>query len=642
MSETRKIAAILVSDVVGYSRLAGADEDRTLARLRALRSDLIDPTISVHHGRIVKRTGDGSVIEFRSVVDAVRCALEVQHAMVERNAGVALEKRIEFRIGIHLGDVVEETDGDLMGDGVNIAARLEGIAAPGAICLSEDAYRQVSGRLDIAVTDLGPTQLKNIERSIRVYLLQVGVPAQAKPATGAKPAPEANPPKPKPHSALLPLVVGIAALVLVAAGAWYFLGANRFWLATTPAPVAANAGSPAEAARLSIVVLPFTNLSSDPSQEYFADGITDNLTTDLSRIRNSFVIARNTAFSFKGKNVDAREIGRELGVRYVLEGSVQRDQNRVRVNAQLIDAGSGAHLWADRFEEDVADLFKLQDQVVARLANSLGYELVMTEAEKGTRSKSPDAVDLAMRGWALAWQEPQEPQAKENNNAAQALFEQALKIDPNESDALAGGAYTYFLEYTRGWAPAGTDYEAKILGQANRAIALAPGNVWAYYVKSEYLTVSQRANEGLSAADAGLAINPDDPQLYRARSLAENALGRYEQAKSDVQQAMRLSPRDPMIGIWLMNLGDAELALGHFDAAIDKYKKAIDAGWRAYQPYRGLTAAYALDGKMEEATSALAEARRLNPQLTLKWLQTHSPNMPALAEGLRKAGLPEE
>ena len=211
-----------------------------------------------------------------------------------------------------------------------------------------------------------------------------------------------------------------------------------------------------------------------------------------------------------------------------------------------------------------------------------------------------------------------------------------------KADALAGDAYTYYLEYTRGWATAGTDYEAKILGQANRAIALAPDNVWAYYVKSEYLTISQRANEGLSAADAGLAINPDDPPLYRARSLAENALGRYEQAKSDVQQAMRLSPRDPMIGIWLMSLGDAELGLGHFDAAIDEYKKAIDAGWRAYQPYRGLTAAYALDGKMEEATSALAEARRLNPKLTLKWLQTHSPNVPPLVEGLRKAGLPEE
>ena len=324
MSETRKIAAILVSDVVGYSRLAGADEDRILARLRALRSDLIDPTISVHHGRIVKRTGDGSVIEFRSVVDAVRCALEVQQAMVERNAGVAPEKRIEFRIGIHLGDVVEESDGDLMGDGVNIAARLEGIAAPGAICLSEQAYWQVKGRLDLAVTDLGATRLKNIVEPIRVYSLQVGVPAQAKSAT------EVKPPEPKRRSMLAPLVAGIVALIVIGGGAWYFLAGNRL----------------AQAARLSMVVLPFTNLSNDPAQDYFADGITENLTTELSRIHGSFVIARNTAFTFKDKQVDAREIGKDLGVRYVLEGSVQRDQNRVRVNAQLIDAESGAHLWA--------------------------------------------------------------------------------------------------------------------------------------------------------------------------------------------------------------------------------------------------------------------------------------------------------
>jgi tetratricopeptide (TPR) repeat protein len=354
------------------------------------------------------------------------------------------------------------------------------------------------------------------------------------------------------------------------------------------------------------------------------------------------VIARNTAFSFKGKNVDARNIGGELGVRYVLEGSVQRDQNRVRVNAQLIDAGSGAHLWADRFEEDVADLFKLQDEVVARLANSLGYELVKTEAEKDARSKSPDAVDLAMRGWALVWQEQQQQRTRENNNAAKALFEQALRIDPNETDALAGDAYAYMLEYTRGWATTGTDYEAKILGQADRAIALAPDNMWAYNVKSLYLSTSRRANEGLSAADAGLAIKPDDPPLRRARGAAEIVLGRYEQAISDVQQAIRLSPRDPRIGLWLVTLGDAELGLGHVDAAVDEYHKAIDAGWRAYQPYRGLAAAYALEGKMEEATSALAEARRLNPQLTLKWEQTHSVNIPPLLEGLRKAGLPEE
>src|SRR6202453_1724659 len=332
MAETRKIAAILAADVVGFSRMASADEDRTLARLRTLRADLTDPIGASQNGRVFKRTGDGALVEFRSVVEAVRSAIAIQNAMIERNVGMPTDQRIDFRIGIHLGDVVEESDGDLMGDGVNIAARLEGIAAPGAICLSEDAYRQVSGRLDMAVTDLGQTELKNIERSIRVYSLQVGIAAQAKPATEAKPA------ESKKRSSLALRAFGFAVLlILIAAGAWYFLGANR----------------PAQAAHLSIVVLPFANLSGDPAQDYFADGITENLTTELSRIRNSFVIARNTAFTYKGKTVDAKEIGKELGVRYVLEGSVQRDQNRVRVNAQLIDTESGAHLWADRFEEDL-------------------------------------------------------------------------------------------------------------------------------------------------------------------------------------------------------------------------------------------------------------------------------------------------
>ena len=354
MAETRKIAANLVADIVGYSRLAGVDEERTLSRLRGLRSDLIDPAITAHRGRIVKRTGDGSLIEFRSVVDAVRYAVEVQNAMVDRNAGVPPDKRIEFRIGIHLGDVVEESDGDLMGDGVNIAARLEGIAAPGAICLSEDAYRQVKGRLDLAVADLGLTQLKNITEPIRVYSLQVDIPAQAKRVTTAEPTTQVRPPEPKKHPALAPLAAAIAALVIVLAGTGYWFIANRpVAIATsTPSPILSNAAAPTEAKHLSIVVLPFTNLSGDSSQDYFADGVTENLTTELSRIRDSFVIARNTAFTYKGKNIDAREIGKELGVRYLLEGSVQRDQNRVRVNAQLVDAESGAHLWADRFEED--------------------------------------------------------------------------------------------------------------------------------------------------------------------------------------------------------------------------------------------------------------------------------------------------
>ncbi|MGA7196269.1 adenylate/guanylate cyclase domain-containing protein, partial [Roseiarcus sp.] len=287
MSETRKIAAILVADVVGYSRLAGADEDRTLSRLRGLRSDLIDPAIAAHHGRVVKRTGDGILIEFRSVVDAVRCAIEVQNGLIERNAGLLSERRIEFRVGIHLGDVVEEADGDLMGDGVNIAARLEGICKPGAVCLSEDAYRQVKGRLDLAVTELGPTELKNIADPIRVYSLEVGAPAQAKPTkrkTSKRP--------------LAMLGATIVALAVIASVGAYFLSANR------TATVGSTTATPAEPARLSIVVLPFTNLSNDPNQDYFADGITENLTTELSRIHNSSVIARNTAFSFKGKSVD--------------------------------------------------------------------------------------------------------------------------------------------------------------------------------------------------------------------------------------------------------------------------------------------------------------------------------------------------
>ena len=455
MAETRKLAAILAADVVGYSKLAGSDEDRTLARLRALRSDLIDPTIAIHHGRIVKRTGDGILTEFRSVVDAVRCAIEVQNGMVERNAGLPPERRIEFRVGIHLGDVVEESDGDLMGDGVNIAARLEGIAKPGAICLSEQAYWQVKGRLDFAVSDLGPTQLKNIAEPVRVYSLEVGGWAKAKPAKDAAL---------KQRSTSLLLAAGIVALIAIAGGAWYFLGANR------TAPIASNVSTPAEPAHFSFVVLPFANLSGDPSQDYFADAITENLTTAMSRCGGiCFVIARNTAFTYKGKNVDAKEIGKELGVRYVLEGSVQRDQNRVRVNAQLIDADSGAHLWADQFDTTRADLLQMQDEIVARIANTLGYELLKAEVKKSLPVTNPSAQDLAMRctsvagkaGWIGKEAEP-----------GYRLCEQALDTDPNNIYALVVLAAKFFLPVLLG---SSTDPQADLKRAdelASRAIAV--------------------------------------------------------------------------------------------------------------------------------------------------------------------------
>jgi adenylate cyclase len=587
MSETRKLAAILVADVVGYSRLAGADEERTLARLRGLRSDLVDPAIAAHHGRIVKRTGDGSIVEFRSVVDAVRCAIEVQSGMVDRNAGVTAEKRIELRVGIHLGDVVEEADGDLMGDGVNIAARLEGIASPGAICLSEDAYRQVKSRLDLKVTDLGATQLKNIDEPLRVYSLEVGKPAQAKPAAVPPPGKSAPP-------------------------------------------------------RLSIVVLPFKNLSHDPSQDYFADGVTENLTTDLSRIRNSFVIARNTAFTFKDKAVDAKQIAKELGVRYVLEGSVQRDRNRVRVNAQLIDGETGAHLWADRFQENVADLFKLQDDVVARLANALSYELVRAEAEAATRLKNPDSIDLVMRGRAATVQWVRQQPTKDELIAVRALFEQALQIDPSDADALAGSANTYLSEYLYGWTDPETDYDAKILGQADRSIALARDNAWPYILKSAYLHTSLRPSDAFRVANAGLALNSNSAFLFAMRASAENYLGQFEQARADVQQAMRLSPRDPRIGNWHNLMADAELGLGHFDAAIDSASTAVDAGFRLWFSYLNLAAAHALKGDMDKAKAPLAEARRLNPKLSIKWLTARKPILQPGFDALRKAGLPED
>jgi len=522
MTETRKLAAILASDVVGYSRLTAADEDLTLARLRALRSDLIDPIISVHRGRVVKRTGDGSLVEFRSVVDAVRCAIEVQNGMVERNAGVPPERRIEFRIGIHLGDVVEESDGDLMGDGVNIAARLEGVAKPGTICLSEQAYWQVKSRLDLEVSDLGETQLKNIADPVRVYSLQVGLPARAKPPAplqnrSATPAKSPGPAGGEVHRAdavsvagmdpgfrrggkrvLMITLAGIAVLLLIAAvGAWYFLGGPK------PAVVVANAP-----AHLSIVVLPFTNLSNDPSQDYFADGITENLTTDLSRIRNSFVIARNTAFTFKGKNIDAKEIGKELGVRYVLEGSVQRDGNRVRVNAQLIDAESGSHLWADRFEDDLADLFKLQDDVVARLANALGYELISAEAAKSAHSTNPDAIDLTMQGWAAVNGALASKPTKEEFQRQREIFEQALRADPANVDALIGIAFVDAYEFGIGMEPE-THREKSAANYLARALALDSQSAGVHNAMAFLQFYQKQLNESVSEAKKAIELDPN-------------------------------------------------------------------------------------------------------------------------------------
>jgi TolB-like protein/class 3 adenylate cyclase len=593
MTETRKLAAILVADVVGYSRLAGADEDRTLARLRGLRSDLIDPAIAAHRGLIVKRTGDGSIIEFRSVVDAVRCAIEVQTGMVERNAGLPTQRRIEFRVGIHVGDVVEETDGDLMGDGVNVAARLEGVAEPGAICLSEDAYRQVKGRLELAVTDLGPTQLKNIAEPIRVYVLEVGEPAQAK-------------------------------------------------------PVWARAAEKSAPPRLSMVVLPFANIGGDPEQEHFVEGVTESLTTDLSRIRGSFVIGRNTAFTYKGKAVDLKQIGRELNVRYVLEGSVQRGANRIRVNVQLIDAETGNHLWAERFDKPLADFFDMQDEIVARLAGTLNAELIAAEARRAEQAPTPDSMDLYFQG--MAWFN--KGLTPDTVAQARGFFDRALAADPGNVDALVGSAYADIRAATLLSVADPTALLAAAEAKLTRALSLVPDHARAHLWLGSVAILTKRAVQGIAECEHSLALDRNLAHAHAVIGLGKHFIGRAEETESHVAEALRLSPRDPVAYLWMTYAGMASNMLGRWEQAIPWFRRSIEANRNLPHAYFNLAAALAQLGRLDEAHSAIKPGLALNPAFTISRARaTYTPvsddptylaQTEAVLEGMRKAGIPEQ
>ena len=594
MAETRKLAAILVSDVVGYSRLAGSDEDRILARLRALRSDLIDPIIAVHHGRIVKRTGDGAIVEFRSVVDAVRCAIEVQDGMIERNAGLPPERRIEFRIGIHVGDVVEESDGDLMGDGVNIAARLEGIAKPGAICLSEDAYRHVKSRIDLTVSDLGQQNLKNIAEPVRVYSLEVGVAGQAKPAVQAKSPSASTPP------------------------------------------------------RLSIVVLPFANLGGDPEQEHFVDGVTESLTTDLSRLSGAIVIARNTAFTYKGKHVDVKQVGRDLNIRYVLEGSVQRGGDRLRVNVQLIDVESGAHVWAERFEKPVTDLFDMQDEIVARLANALNAELTALEARRAEQSPNPDSMDHYFQGMAWA----NKGITPHHFAKARACFESALALDPGNVDALVGIGRIDLEMVGGGLADDRVARLSSAEAALTKALSLAPNHPWAHTWMGLTYIHTRRGQQAIAEAERALAL---DRNLAHARggvlATANISIGRSEEVEGYVKEAIRLSPRDKDLYIWTMLAGMANLCLANDDVAVTWLRRSVEANRNLPITLFWLAAALANLGRREDATAAVDAALALDPLVTVGRLQsmltgmsdnpTFQAQISRVLEGLRKAGFPQ-
>ena len=641
MSETRKIAAILVADVVGYSRLAGADEDRTLSRLRGLRSDLINPAIAAHHGRVVKRTGDGSLIEFRSVVDAVRCAIEVQNGLIERNAGLPAERRIEFRVGVHLGDVVEEADGDLMGDGVNIAARLESICEPGDVCLSEDAYRQVRDKLKWEFIDLGEKDLKNIARPVRAYAL---TPAAVGAAQVTNPA--ATVAARKGGVSVVQTVLAAAlALALLAMG---WLGWRTLSLPREPAVSAAAVNDKlATAPRLSIVVLPFENLSADKEQDYFADGITDDLTTDLSHLPDSFVIARNTAFTYKGKAVDAKQIGRELGVRYVLEGSVRRVGEKITLNAQLVSTETGAHVWADRFDGERSKLGELQVEFVARLANSLGVELVRAEALRAIRERpnNPDAVDLSMRGWAEWYR----PTSKPSEDAAVALFERALAIDPQLVPAMVGLTKTLVDRVNRLNSDDPKGDIARAEDSAERAVVVEPDNSRAHMAKASVFTAKRQWPQAIAETEAAIADNPNNAEAHAAHSFYKMYLGRSEDGFSGLETAFRLSPRDPLVPIWQFRVCTLHAHLAQWEQAIEWCNKSVAGAPAYWYPLVDLAAANAWAGHDEEAKEAVAQLQKVHPGFTVRtWTGIHWTDDPTfnaqyqrIAEGLRKAGLPE-
>jgi len=513
--------------------------------------------------------------------------------MVERNAEGAPDKRIEFRVGIHLGDGVEESDGDLMGDGVNIAARLEGIAEPGAICMSEQVYWQVKGRLDLKVTDLGPTQLKNIAEPIRVYSLEVGKPAQGRPAS--PPAPEKSAPP-----------------------------------------------------RLSMVVLPFANIGGDPEQEHFVDGVTESLTTDLSRIRGAVVIARNTAFTYKGKPLDVKTIGRELNIRYVLEGSVQRGGNRMRVNVQLIDADTGNHLWAERFDKPLADLLDMQDEIVARLANTLNAQLAAAEARRAEHAPTPDSMDPYFQG--LAWLN----KGRTPDNVAQAhsFFDRALSVDPANVGALIGsagaeaieGAFLFVTDPAAAFAAA----EAKL----TKALSLVPDHAHGHMFLGVVEIFTKRAADGIAECEHALALDRNLANAHSIIGFGKIFLGRAEDTEAHVAEALRLSPRDTVAYSWMSMAGVAKNHLGLWDQAVAWCRRAIEANRNNPPAYFWLAAALAQLGRLEEARSAVKAGLALDPNFSISrsragrtaWSDhpTYLAGLEPILDGLRTAGVPEK
>jgi adenylate cyclase len=594
---TRRLAAIFAADVVGYSRLMGVDEEGTHERFKAHLRELVDPKIREHHGRIVKTTGDGVLAEFASVVDAVRCAGEIQRAMADRDLDLAEERRLRFRIGVNLGDVIAD-GGDIYGDGVNIAVRLEGLAAPGSVCVSGTVRDHIGERLPYAFEDMGEQSVKNIARPVRVYALRSEGIAGSPPTSG---------------------------------------------------PSATSGSLSVGAPRLSIVVLPFANLSDDLEQQYFADGITEDLTTDLSRLENMFVISRNTAFTYRNRPVDSRQIGRELGIRYVLEGSVRRSGNQFRINAQLIDAATGAHLWAERFDRDTGDLFALQNEVTGRIAVALNLELVGAEAAR--YSAHPQAIDYILRGRNAIELKPPSP-----DNFAEAIgfFERALTLDPTSvgvASLLAGTLAGRVLDGMSGCVAADLDRATALV---RGALAISPRSPIVRFANGEVLRARGQPEEATSEYETAIAFNRNWVEAITALGWCRFFSGHMDEAIPLHEQAIRLSPRDPLIGDSYFRIGRVHLVQSRTREALVWLEKARGVFPGHPLVHAHLASAYALLGAIERAAAELSEARKYSgdnryssiaPLVALGYWGV--PKVRALFEGtyfagLRKAGMPEE
>jgi adenylate cyclase len=586
----RRLAAVMAGDVAGYSRLMGRDEEHTLAQLKAFRKTLVDPRIATHRGRIVKTTGDGMLVEFASAVDAARCGVEIQREMAQQNAEVPPELRIEFRIGIHVGDIIID-DNDIFGDGVNIAARLEGIAEPGGVCISDDAHRQIRGKIDVVFDDIGEQTLKNIAEPMRAWHMRLA--GETAPAIRSNPSP-----------------IHVQALALPD--------------------------------KPSIVVLPFDNMSAEPGQDYLADGIVEAITAALSCIRSFFVIARSSAFTYKGRTTNARDIGKELGVAYLLEGSVQKAGNRLRIIVQLIETAGGAHVWSSRFDGAMDDFFDLEDRITEQVAGALQPSIRIAEIERSRRKRPQDlgSYDFTMRAMPHVW-------AFEKAESARAieLLEKALAIDPAYPLALSLAGWCHAQRAVYNWAEEIAASQAMARSLAERAAEISGDDPIILAVLGAVHTFVRNHGTARVLLERAVALDPNAAWAWSRLGWLENYTDQPQKAIGSFERALRLSPIDPMNFNNYVGLGSSHEVAQEYDKAALFYRRALEERPNATWIYRHLASSLSGGGRIEEAKQALAEMMRYYPDLTVsKFKQAmvfSSATMDRVADNLRKLGLPD-